>query len=156
MTCYLYRAFDIQGDLLYVGISKSALRRASEHLRNSPWAVDAAVIRISPFPSRAAAAEAERIAIQTEGPRANIVHATTRATPYRSGRHRNGPSVPGPRQRSGQAYFTTYEAAALLQISEHQFRELVKQQGRVGRTSQRGDLWHHSQCVAIAKSAAYA
>jgi hypothetical protein len=73
MECQLYRYFDEEGCLLYVGISHSAVVRAQAH-RKSAWWIDAAEMKIENFPTRELALEAERRAIKTEKPRFNKVH----------------------------------------------------------------------------------
>lgn len=70
----LYRHFDSDGALLYVGISLSAIRRLCEH-RQSPWTDNIANVTVEKFNSLEAAREAERAAIRTEKPRHNIAMA---------------------------------------------------------------------------------
>jgi hypothetical protein len=84
---YLYRHFDAEGRLLYVGISLSAVHRLAQH-RASAWFASIATVTIETFPSRAGAAEAERLAIQTEGPLHNIKIERDEAAPSMSGRNR--------------------------------------------------------------------
>lgn len=74
MTCALYRHFDADGVLLYVGISLSAVQRLSQHSA-SPWSDRIARVDVERFPSREAAERAEREAIQTERPKHNATHA---------------------------------------------------------------------------------
>ena len=64
----LYRCFDENGALLYVGISKSALARVSAHSVESAWYPSVAKISIENFDSVSAAANAEKLAIATENP----------------------------------------------------------------------------------------
>lgn len=73
-TCYLYRLFDADDALLYIGISRSALGRLGEHLGEKTWAGEVVRTTIHPFGSRDEAAAAERAAIQSERPRYNIQH----------------------------------------------------------------------------------
>jgi hypothetical protein len=68
----LYRHFDSDGRLLYVGISLSAIIRLAEH-RASPWFDDIARVEIERHPTRKAALAAERKAIRDERPLHNIV-----------------------------------------------------------------------------------
>lgn len=67
----LYRHFDDQGTLLYVGISFSAIIRLYQH-KSSHWFNSIANVTIENFPTREAAIDAEIMAIQTEEPRFNI------------------------------------------------------------------------------------
>jgi predicted GIY-YIG superfamily endonuclease len=75
----LYRYYDARGNLLYVGISKSAVARAIEHQRVATWWGQWAVMMREAFSSRDEAIEAERHAILTEHPRHNIAHAQQKA-----------------------------------------------------------------------------
>lgn len=69
--CSLYRHFDKDGNLFYIGISLSAIQRLSQH-RRSRWFDEIASIKIEKFKSRQDAARAEMIAIRTERPIFNI------------------------------------------------------------------------------------
>lgn len=73
-VCSLYRHFDAQGRLLYVGIAKSPELRAEQHQRSSRWCRFVADSTVEWLPSRAAACEAERVAIMTEKPIFNETH----------------------------------------------------------------------------------
>jgi hypothetical protein len=65
--CQLYRHYDADERLLYVGISLHAVYRLSQH-RASPWFDQIADIRVEKHETRQAALEAEAEAIRTEGP----------------------------------------------------------------------------------------
>lgn len=70
----LYRLYDWVDDLLYIGISETAIVRFSQHLIAKPWWTDVALIRLEHFASRAEALEAEGEAIRCEAPRYNVMH----------------------------------------------------------------------------------
>lgn len=70
----LYRHFDADGALLYVGISLSWPARTKAHVRESSWFAEVAQVTIEQFATREEALEAEREAIRREKPRHNIVH----------------------------------------------------------------------------------
>lgn len=70
----LYRHWDADGRLLYVGISLSALQRLAQHKERSRWFERIASVTIEQFPTREAALAAEREAIATERPECNIIH----------------------------------------------------------------------------------
>lgn len=72
MTAQLYRHFDAAGELLYVGISLSAISRLGQHAAVSPWFKDITNVTIETLPSREEALAAERVAIKTERPKFNI------------------------------------------------------------------------------------
>lgn len=63
----LYRHFDAEGRLLYIGIAKNALRRLSQHA-TAPWAQDVRTIKVEMFASREDALTAEGLAIRAEKP----------------------------------------------------------------------------------------
>lgn len=73
-STHLYRHWGEDGELLYVGISMSTLMRLSQHRADSEWFPEIAKVTIERFSTRAEALEAERKAIQTEGPRYNVIH----------------------------------------------------------------------------------
>jgi hypothetical protein len=68
----LYRHFDQDGALLYVGISLNAVSCLSAH-RRSPWSNRIARIEVESHPTREAALAAELAAIRNEKPLHNIV-----------------------------------------------------------------------------------
>ena len=76
---WLYRWFDANENLLYVGISNDPERRMREHLDDprKPWAREPGVqfeVEPEPYPTRTAVLEAEERAIWREGPLYNVVH----------------------------------------------------------------------------------
>ena len=70
-TC-LYRHFDAEGHLLYVGISLSHLQRLGQHRSNAHWFDRIERVEIERFPSRKEAKAAEDKAIFEENPECNI------------------------------------------------------------------------------------
>lgn len=73
----LYRHYNSVGELLYVGISLSAIHRFTQHQRSSIWVIDAVRMDTQWFESRLDAVIAEQIAIKTELPLFNISHSLT-------------------------------------------------------------------------------
>ena len=69
----LYRCFDGDGQLLYVGISWST-KRFRQHKNGKSWWREVATISIEHYPTRRQALNAEREAIQTEDPIYNRTH----------------------------------------------------------------------------------
>lgn len=72
----LYRLFDAEDNLLYVGVTFMLGNRFYEHSKKRWWA-DVARRELVTFENRREALEAEREAIQTEGPRHNIQQRVT-------------------------------------------------------------------------------
>lgn len=71
----LYRHYDADGDLLYVGISRDTLVRLAQHKANGAiWVDDVTKTSIECFPCRKEALKAERRAIKAERPLYNKDH----------------------------------------------------------------------------------
>ncbi len=70
----LYRFYDSQGKLLYVGITNNFDRRLQQHLADKWWAPQIARTQKELYPSRTAAQNAEQRAIRSERPRHNVAH----------------------------------------------------------------------------------
>lgn len=77
----LYRFFNTDGELLYIGIAGNPGRRFEQHDSEKEWAHTIAYSRLEHYASREEAAAAERIAIHNENPRHNIVGNRTRSQP---------------------------------------------------------------------------
>ena len=73
-SCDLYRCFDKQGALLYIGQSLSFFSRLEQHRQDSPWYNVVASVTIARFHTKAAAIEAEKKAIKAERPLHNKIH----------------------------------------------------------------------------------
>ena len=71
----LYRHFDADGALLYVGISNNPFYRLSKHSKTSSWSEEIARIDVEWLGSLEDAQAAERQAIKSEGPKHNLAHA---------------------------------------------------------------------------------
>lgn len=69
---HLYRHFDKDDKLLYVGISKNTINRLGQHENNSHWFGLITRITIERFPDRKTALEAERVSISKENPLFNL------------------------------------------------------------------------------------
>lgn len=74
MNCALYRHFDADGVLLYVGMSAAPSQRMIHHASNSSWGREIATVTLQWFDTKQEALEAERVAIETEAPRDNCQH----------------------------------------------------------------------------------
>jgi predicted GIY-YIG superfamily endonuclease len=79
----LYRFFDADGALLYVGITYDTEQRFASHRNSSPWWKDVADESVEWFDTRPLALAAELEAIRTERPRHNVL---------------GSPWAPGPRE----------------------------------------------------------
>lgn len=70
----LYRLYDANGQILYVGISRNPAWRWGAHAEQHPWWLDVDSFDVEWHPSRAAAEAAEKHAILTERPARNVTH----------------------------------------------------------------------------------
>lgn len=74
----LYRFFNADGELLYVGISLNPGHRWGQHRADKPWWIEVATITVEAHRGRAEVLEAEREAIKRERPRYNLTHNYSR------------------------------------------------------------------------------
>lgn len=70
----LYRFFNADGDLLYVGMTKNPGQRLAGHSSNQSWWREVANVTMEHCDTRAALKRAERDAIRNESPKYNVVH----------------------------------------------------------------------------------
>lgn len=70
----LYRLFDTEGALLYVGIAGNPGRRFEQHAKDKPWWSEVDQIDLEHMDTRAEALIEEAKAIREESPRYNVVH----------------------------------------------------------------------------------
>jgi excinuclease UvrABC nuclease subunit len=68
----LYRFYDQNDNLLYVGITKFFEPRLKQHYKNAEWFFETAFVRLEHFATRQEVELAESFAIKTEKPRYNI------------------------------------------------------------------------------------
>lgn len=70
----LYRLYDDNFRLLYIGIAGNPGRRFQQHAKEKEWWGDVVHVRLQHFDTRSAAAQAEIKAIQEEWPPMNVRH----------------------------------------------------------------------------------
>lgn len=85
----LYRHYDAEGALLYIGISSSLAHRIEAHRRASDWFPLVASISVQHFDTREALEEAERAAIVAEKPPPACSQLTLMDIGQRIGRRRD-------------------------------------------------------------------
>lgn len=71
---YLYRYFNDQNILLYIGISVNALARLAQHKQNQTWVDEVTNIKIEKYETREEVLAIEKYAIQSEKPVFNKIH----------------------------------------------------------------------------------
>lgn len=69
---FVYRCYDRDGRLLYVGCTNNPVYRLQSHAANSWWGSKIHSTRLIVFPNRDKALSVERLAIWSEMPRCNI------------------------------------------------------------------------------------
>lgn len=75
----VYRCYDADGVLLYIGSSRDVEKRMETHVRTSFWRTYVAKVRIQIAPDVFTARRIEADAIRSENPRFNIHHRMPRA-----------------------------------------------------------------------------
>ena len=71
-TYYVYRHFDADGRLLYVGSSADPFKRLAQHVATSKWMLDVAVVTLEKHETVSAMVNAERAAVMAQNPANNI------------------------------------------------------------------------------------
>jgi hypothetical protein len=74
----LYRHFNAEGELLYVGISLSTINRLGQHKDHSHWFETISRVDIEKFDTKEEALNAEALAIHNEKPKCNIMKPRAR------------------------------------------------------------------------------
>ena len=67
----VYRHYDIDGELLYIGNTTNLMRRQDEHSRSTSWFNDVVTIKVNHYTTPEAAKYAEVNAIINENPKYN-------------------------------------------------------------------------------------
>lgn len=86
----LYRFFNAEGELLYVGATTSPGKRLSQHHYTQPWWDEVDYAAFQRFPTHAELMDAECEAIHNESPRYNIVYSRDRLITVRKPRRQVG------------------------------------------------------------------
>lgn len=81
MTCSLYRFFDADDRLLYVGITTSGSARLAQHSRDKEWFSTVSRATFEHFATREDALAAEKAAIKAERPAYNLRHSLAPPVP---------------------------------------------------------------------------
>lgn len=124
-TC-LYRYFDSSGALLYVGVSLSAVVRASQHKDHSSWFSKADRMTFVWFENREDALSAERAAVCDEQPLHNIRLKKERKTETEFERHEIARSAITHRVVTLKPLYKLSDAAALLLMTPGALRQLIQ------------------------------
>ncbi len=126
----LYRHFDKDGRLLYVGVSLSALSRLAQHRDASHWFQEIASVKIEVFEDRKAALAAERDAIVKENPLHNLKRPTSKEVEASKGAGESGRALLRRLVQFNPTY-SMMEAGNALGISTTTLKKLIDA-GEVG------------------------
>ena len=74
MHTTLYRLYNADDELIYVGVAGNPGRRFEQHRGDKPWWGEVVRIEVEHFATREAALEAERVTIASEHPPYNVIH----------------------------------------------------------------------------------
>lgn len=85
---FLYRLYDAQDELLYVGITENVRLRMQRHAAIQPWWNQVERLEVATYSSRDEAEEAELRAIRGERPKMNITGAARQSGQGRGNRSR--------------------------------------------------------------------
>ena len=86
MSFALYRCFDKDSALIYVGMSISIRRRLSQHINKAGWFSEVSEIKISRYPDGEQCRAAEKHAIRNECPKYNIQRLAYTVSKSKAGR----------------------------------------------------------------------
>ncbi|GAA2351039.1 GIY-YIG nuclease family protein [Glycomyces rutgersensis] len=138
----MYRFFDADGTLLYVGITDNLPRRMQNHIDQKPWWGRVTNISTEFFPNRDAVLSAERDAIRAEKPRYN-----------RAGMQRAGESLAVLNQ-AVRAYETAHNILVRAIVDAHLHGNVSANniaRALAGRTA--GPGWNRNRVLAILAAA---
>jgi predicted GIY-YIG superfamily endonuclease len=132
----LYRHYNSEGELLYVGVSLSALQRLGQHAECSEWFKSIASVTIEHFETRDAALDAERNAIVRECPLHNIHHKKNAKEAQRKAIEKLTATAQAKRDLTARiAYFnpvySVHDAAAALSVNVRLVRQWIRE-GKIG------------------------
>lgn len=80
---YVYRLYDLEDRLLYIGATYSVKLRMEHHRYQTPWFSEVARVEAETFPTRRDAFTAEARAIYAESPLYNVRHKPGYVEPRR-------------------------------------------------------------------------
>jgi len=128
MNCDLYRHFNKEGHLLYVGISLSTFHRLSQHKNHSHWFNEITSVTIEKFKSRKEAIEAEKEAITNEDPSHNLYRPIVKEIENHKRQNLRETSREDLTERivKFNPIYSLEEAANVLRMSSYTVKALIK------------------------------
>ena len=73
-ACYVYRHYDADDNLLYVGVSRNPQNRIDTHRKTAHWFNDSVRVEHEKYSDRESAIHAETAAIKSESPKWNVIN----------------------------------------------------------------------------------
>jgi len=127
----LYRHFNSENKLLYVGVSASAVYRLGQHAEHSDWFKAISRVSIEHFEDRKSALGAEREAIIREKPLHNIVHRKAAEEAQRQANEALSAAAQSKKDLTARiVYFkpvySLTEAASALAVNMRRVRDMVR------------------------------
>jgi hypothetical protein len=113
----LYRLYDVDGVLLYVGVTFQPTVRMSRHAATQPWWPEVTRKTMTWYSDRFEACDAEEIAIRDEHPRYNVKTSTSSSTRLA-------------RQMLAGELAAAYGAGELVQISPERSTQKITPENR--------------------------
>lgn len=131
MKTSLYRHFNKNGDLLYVGVSLSALNRLGQHKEHSHWFESISRVTIEHYKTREEALTAEKNAIKNENPKHNIRNNKEDKNPTRYEMAEKSINELISRVVNYNILYTDHQIAQILFIKINSVRSLIES-GQLG------------------------
>jgi hypothetical protein len=122
----LYRHFDFEGALLYVGVSINAINRLSQHKVAAHWFDDISKVEIENYPTREEALKAEREAIIEEKPLHNLKIPKVKPKPLAEKQEERRSEIIR-REVSFKLLYKITEAATALSIGPTVLKRLMEE-----------------------------
>lgn len=140
----VYRFFDADARLLYVGLTSNPGKRTQQHRYTKPWWCEVSTMTVETHEDAREGARAERWAIQTEDPKYNVAHHPTRGTV--------APRVVVTSE-SGRVVGSA-EIASMLGVCRQRVQQLTVNKGfpALAARLRLGRLWRTSDVVRWAES----
>ncbi len=113
---YVYRLWDKDKKLLYVGVSNNWAHRINQHKQQKQWSCEISSVTVQEFSSRSEAIDAESDAIKLENPKYNIAgRVSTLPDPV---------LVVDKTSRLDESY-SVHQASIMIGVSDRRVRQLV-------------------------------
>lgn len=127
ITQYLYRHYDKDNILLYIGISLHHIVRLSQHKGHSHWYSEITTTKIEKFDSREDVVKAERAAITNENPLYNVHRPSIKEQKQKISQSNESREVLLKRVVQFNPLYSISEVATVLDTGVKKIKELCEQ-----------------------------